>query len=221
MAEIRRAEVIMPGGIPLTLEAEAHLDITAATRLLSMACGTGEIECYFAEKYGCKVLGIDLSEGHVAKARIKAWVRALEGLAEFRVGDGNALQVDAEGFDLVYCSGALCDFLDNGLAEFHRVLRPGVRVVVIDIIWRTDQIPLHVERYWSVGLTRVMTLAEECRSFAAHGFKTVFAQAYHEPSWWEAYYEDREPTVGWQRERAKYRVHKDYVGVGLFVMEKA
>jgi len=211
----------MPGGIPLTQEAERHLSIAAETRLLGVACGTGEIECYFAEKYGCTVLGIDLSEASVARARSKSRARGLEALARFQVGDGNALQLDAETFDLVYCSGALCDYLDKGLAEFHRVLRPGGRAVVIDVIWRRDDVPPHIEQYWSVGATRVMTLAAKCQAFAAEGFSMLFAQVYDEPSWWEAYYQDREPSTAWQRERAKYQLHQNYVGVGLFVAEKA
>ena len=92
--------------------------------------------------------------------------------------------------------------------------------MVIDVVFQSDQVPFHVEQYWSVGATRVMTVADECRAFADHGFKTVFAESYDEPSWWEAYYEDREPTQAWHAERARYRVHQDYVAVGLFVMEK-
>jgi len=218
--EIRRAEVMMPGGIPLTLEAEGYLEMTPQTRLLSVACGTGEIECYLAAKYRCRVLGIDLNEEHVARAGQKARSRGLEGLACFEVGDGNALGVDDGAFDVAYCSGALCDYLANGLTEFHRVLKPNGRAVVIDITWRRDRVPPHIERYWSVGATRVMTMAARCLAFADHGFRVVFAQVYHHPSWWEAYYEDRGPTEGWQAERAKYRVHQDYVGVGLFVIQK-
>jgi len=210
----------MPGGIPLTLEAERHLDITPQTRLLSVACGTGEIECYFAEKYRCTVLGIDKSWDQIVKARKKAWDRGLNDLVTFTVGDGNALSVGAGTFDLVYCSGAFSDYLYNGLAEFHRVLRPGGRAVVIDIIWQKEPLPAHIEEYWRVGVGGVATLAGRCQDLAEHGFRTVFAQAYHEPSWWEAYYEDREPTRAWQTERAKYRLHKEYVAVGLFVMAK-
>lgn len=218
--ELQRAEVIMPGGIPLTLEAERHLEITPETWLLSVACGTGEIECYLALKYGCQVLGVDVRKDHVARAQEKARARGLGHLVQLAIGDGNALQVGAGTFDLVYCSGAFSDYLGNGLAEFYRVLKPGGRAVVIDIIFRSDHVPPHVEEYWSVGATKVTTLAGRCRDFAGHGFGTLFAQGYHQPSWWEAYYEDREPTPGWQAERARYRVHKDYVGVGLFVMEK-
>ena len=210
----------MPGGIELTLEAERHLHIAPETRLLSVACGTGEIECYLAEKYGCQVLGIDISQDYIARAQEKARARGLNKLTHFQVGDGNALAVGAATSDVVYCSGALGDYLQDGMAEFHRVLRPGGKAVVIDIVWRRDQIPGHVARYWSVGAGKVLTLAGKCRSFEGHGFQTDFARAYHEPSWWEAYYEDREPTPAWQAERAHYRAHKHYVAAGLFVMKK-
>ena len=58
--EISREEVIMPGGVELTKEAEQHMGLGPPTTLLSVACGTGELELYLAEKYKCNVVGIDL-----------------------------------------------------------------------------------------------------------------------------------------------------------------
>lgn len=53
MQRISRSEVIMPGGIELTQIAEDQMDLSSDSKLLSVACGTGELELYLAEKYGC------------------------------------------------------------------------------------------------------------------------------------------------------------------------
>jgi hypothetical protein len=48
--EICRQQAIMPGGIELTREAEPYLALDSFVTLLSVACGTGELELYLAAK---------------------------------------------------------------------------------------------------------------------------------------------------------------------------
>ncbi|NIM92228.1 MAG: methyltransferase domain-containing protein [Anaerolineales bacterium] len=221
MREASRKEVIMPGGIELTKEAERHVNLRANTRMLSVACGTGELELYLAEKYKCYIVGVDTSDDFIRSAREKTAARRLGDLVTFEVGDGNALTFGDASFDVVFCSGALCAFFDNGLREFHRVLKPGGRAVVIDVIWRREDVPEEIERCWTGGTACVLTLNGNEQAFATHQFHTLFAREYHEPSWWEAYYEDRGNASHWQEERQNYRAHQDYIGLGLFVIEKA
>jgi ubiquinone/menaquinone biosynthesis C-methylase UbiE len=220
--EIRRPEVIMPGGKELTLEAERYLDLCSEMKLLSVACGTGEIECYLAEKYRCQVVGVDICKKFISAAQKKTKILGLSQLVQFRVGDGNALDFPDESFDVIFCSGDLCVFFDNGLAEFHRVLKPGGRAAIIDAIWKTKQVPKDIEQFWTEeGTAEIRTLNGNGEAFTSRGFKVVFSKAYHEPSWWEAYYDDRGSAPIWQKERANYRAHKDYIALGLFVIEKA
>jgi ubiquinone/menaquinone biosynthesis C-methylase UbiE len=220
MPEICRQEVIMPGGIELTMEAERHLNLNSDTKLLSVACGTGELECYLAEKYRCPVVGIDITERFIERARKKAVARGLDNLVQFKIGDGNSIEFDKETFDRVFCSGGLCDFFDKGVAEFHRVLKHGGKAAVIDVVWKNEQVPIEVKQCWTGEISKVQTLEEDCRTFESRGFKVLFAWEYDEPSWWEAYYDDRGNAPNWQQERANYRDHKNYIALGLFVIEK-
>jgi ubiquinone/menaquinone biosynthesis C-methylase UbiE len=220
MCQVSRKEVIMPGGIELTKEAEQHVSLRASTRLLSVACANGELELYLAEKHRCRVFGVDSSHEFIRAAREKTADRKLDNLASFGVGDGNSLAFAEASFDLVFCSGALCAFFDNGLREFHRVLKPGGKAVVIDVIWRREDVPQDIEHCWTGGTAVVLTLDGSERAFAEHRFRTLYSQAYHEPPWWEAYYEDRGIAPHWQEERQNYRAHQDYIGLGLFVLAK-
>jgi len=220
MTQICRQEVLMPGGIELTLEAERHLDIDKDAKILSVACGTGELECYLAEKYGCTIIGIDITESFIARARKKAAAKGLDSLIQFKIGDGNFIEFGKEMFDIVFCSGALCEFFDNGLAEFHRVLKRGGKAAIIDAVWKNGQVPRDIEQCWTEGTAKILTLEGNRRAFKNYGFKVLFSQAYDKPSWWEAYYDDRGNAPQWQQERANYRAHKDYIALGLFVMEK-
>jgi ubiquinone/menaquinone biosynthesis C-methylase UbiE len=220
MIRIRRPEVIMPGGIELTLEAERRLDIHPDNRLLSVACGTGELELYLAEKYGCSIEAIDIGEWAITRAREKVASRGLEHLVRFEIGDGNSLKFGAAVFDVVFCSGALGAFYDSGLKEFHRVLVPGGRAAIIEVIWRTERVPSSIQQRWTEGSAAILTIGGNHQAFEKQGFRVLFSKAYHEPSWWEAYYDDRGDATHWQEERASYRAHQDYLGLGVFILEK-
>jgi ubiquinone/menaquinone biosynthesis C-methylase UbiE len=220
LIEIDRLEVIMPGGIEMTLEAARHVDIRPGSRWLSVACGTGELELYLAAAYRCAIVGVDAGAWAVERATEKAVTRGLEGWASFEIGDGAALRFAAETFDGVFCSGALCAFFYQGLGEFHRVLRPSGVAVVLDVAWLREPVPEDVMQRWTEGEATVLTREGYVRAFEQSGFEVHLARTYHEPAWWEAYYADRGDALHWREERASYVVDQDYLGVGLFVLQK-
>jgi ubiquinone/menaquinone biosynthesis C-methylase UbiE len=218
--EVSRQEVIMPGGIELTREAEVQMGLGPSTTMLSVACGTGELELFLAEKFKCQLVGIDLDEGFIRRAREKTAARNLADSASFEIGDGNSLRFEEASFDVVFCSGALCAFFENGLREFHRVLKPGGRIAVIDVIWRREDVPKEVADRWTEGAAEILTVNGNCAAFKEKGFRVLFSRAYHEPSWWDAYYQDRGTAPYWIAEYERYKQDQEYLGLGLFVIEK-
>jgi len=222
MPKIVREDVFMVGGIELTQIAEKHMTLSPETKLLSVACGGGELELYLCEKYGCTVTGVDASSHGIENAAAKTTSRRLEKLASFEVGDAENLRFEGETFDVVFCSGALCAFLEKGPMEFHRVLKPQGKVVIFEVIWLEDDIPKEVNENWTNGgKFQVLNLASHCQAFQDQGFDIVLSEAYHEPSWWEAYHEDRSSSPSFQEEKEQYLSDQDYIGVGLFILEKA
>lgn len=210
----------MPGGIELTEEAENYMALALDSKFLSVACGTGELELYLAEKYGCHITGIDSGQGFIEQAQKKSIDRGMQKLVTFEIGNGNALNFQSDSFDIVYCSGALCAFFHNGLKEFNRVLKPKGKAVIIDVVWRKERIPKEVDECWAGGSAHIFTLDGNLRAFTGFGFRTLFSKEYHEPAWWDAYYEDMGNAKHWQEERKNYQAHQDYIGLGLFVIEK-
>lgn len=99
----------------------AWVPLTAASRVLDVAAGTGALALAAAES-GAQVLATDFSPGMVA--RIGA--RALPNV-EARVMDGQALDLPDAGFDAVFSMFGVFMFPDwrKGLAEMARVTRPG------------------------------------------------------------------------------------------------
>jgi demethylmenaquinone methyltransferase/2-methoxy-6-polyprenyl-1,4-benzoquinol methylase len=109
-------------------------------RALDLATGTGDLALELATRVGPggEVVGVDFSERMLELARIKADARSasLDG-ARVRFESGNALALgfpDGE-FDAATVAFGARNFsdLDRGLSEMARVVRPGGRVVVLEI----------------------------------------------------------------------------------------
>jgi demethylmenaquinone methyltransferase / 2-methoxy-6-polyprenyl-1,4-benzoquinol methylase len=98
------------------------------SRALDVATGTGDLAIALRER-GADVVGVDFSEKMLEIARKKA-----PGI-EFRAGNALALDFADDVFDAATVGFGARNFddLDRGLAEMARVVRPGGRVVVLEI----------------------------------------------------------------------------------------
>ncbi|GAI60414.1 unnamed protein product, partial [marine sediment metagenome] len=69
MAKYVGLTVIHPGGLKVTKQLADSLQINPKTKVIDIACGKGSTALYLAEKYGCEVVGIDISEELIQVAR--------------------------------------------------------------------------------------------------------------------------------------------------------
>ncbi|HEX4050556.1 MAG TPA: methyltransferase domain-containing protein [Steroidobacteraceae bacterium] len=127
-----------PGGLELTRRLAEQLQLSADSRLLDVACGTGGSALMIADTFGCQVHGVDLSARNVEQATRAAAERGLCARASFELGDAEGLSVASQRFDALLCECALCTFPDKRAAagEFHRVLRVGGRLALSDVTRR-------------------------------------------------------------------------------------
>jgi SAM-dependent methyltransferase len=106
-------------------------------RLLDVACGSGGPTLRVATVTGCRVNGIDIHEDGVRTAAASAAERGLGGQARFSQADGGGrLPFEDSSFDAVICIDAVNHLPDRPrvFAEWHRVLKPGGRLVFADPI---------------------------------------------------------------------------------------
>jgi arsenite methyltransferase len=107
-------------------------------RILDVGCGPGFYCAELVEEVGPdgSILGVDSSPQMLALAERRC--EAHDNVA-FAEGDGTALPVEDEAFDAALCVQVLEYMPDVPavLAELHRALRPGARVVLWDVDWAT------------------------------------------------------------------------------------
>lgn len=119
--------------------------------VLDVATGTGDLALELARRVGAEgqVVGSDFSEAMLAQAQVKAG-RAEASQLRFEWADATALPYADGSFDAATVGFGARNFgdLQRGIAEMVRVVRPGGRVVVLEITTPTKP-PLSVfYRFW-------------------------------------------------------------------------
>jgi demethylmenaquinone methyltransferase / 2-methoxy-6-polyprenyl-1,4-benzoquinol methylase len=126
------------------------------SRVLDVATGTGDLAIELAGRVapGGEVIASDFSEGMLALARKKA-SRAAGAVVRFEWADALELPYNDDAFDAATVGFGARNFSDlaRGLAEMVRVVRPGGRVVVLEITTPTRP-PLSL--FYAVWFDRIV-----------------------------------------------------------------
>ncbi len=111
------------------------IDKNTPLNILDVACGTGDFTIEIAKKAaaGSKMTGIDLSEGMMSIGREKLAAAGIEATLE--QGDCEALKYSEGTFDRISVGFGVRNFenLPTGLKEMHRVLKPGGKLVILEL----------------------------------------------------------------------------------------
>jgi MPBQ/MSBQ methyltransferase len=104
-------------------------------RVLDVGSGPGGSARYLAEKWGCRVLGVDLTPAYVDLATILSDLVGLAESTDFRVASATALPCGNAEFDLVWLEHVQMNIADKAglVSELGRVLRPGGRLALHEV----------------------------------------------------------------------------------------
>ena len=102
--------------------------------ILDIATGTGDFALEALALKPKKVIGVDISEGMLAVGREKIRRRGLTDKIEMKRGDSERLPFEDNIFDAIIVAFGVRNFehLEQGLADMHRVLKPGGTTVVLE-----------------------------------------------------------------------------------------
>lgn len=122
-----------------------------AQQILDVACGTGDstIAIARAAAPGSRIIGSDISEGMMRLVSAKAEAAGVADRITLEQADCEALPHPDAVFDRVACAFGVRNFehKDRALAEMHRVLKPGGRVVILEL-----SVPRNPVLRWVYGL---------------------------------------------------------------------
>jgi ubiquinone/menaquinone biosynthesis C-methylase UbiE len=135
-ADLSPVDEFHTGWAPQTVEMAKTLDLAPGVAVLDVGSGIGGPARYFARTYGCDVTGVDLTPEFVELATDLTARTGLADRACFVEGSALALPFGDGRFDLATMNHVGMNIADKAtvFAEVRRVLRPGGRFVVYDLM---------------------------------------------------------------------------------------
>lgn len=138
MAKYVGLSVLHPGGLKATEKLAENLKINRNTKVIDIACGKGTTAVLLAQKFGCQVVGVDISDELIDEAKKLARKSGVKDLTTFQVGDALALSFSDDEFDVAISQAMLILVGDKlkAIQEAMRVIKPGGSAGWIELSWK-------------------------------------------------------------------------------------
>lgn len=163
-------------GLGATLELIALADFPAGARVLDVGGGMGGPARVLADRSGAHVTVLDLTPAFVTQGRVLTERLGMSERVEFAVGDGTAMTFPDASFDGAWTQHSTMN-IDNkeGLySEIHRVLKPGGRLVMQEVMaGNGDPVAYPVPWASDVSLSFLRPVEETRALISASGFREL------------------------------------------------
>ena len=128
------------GGRAATTTFLDRLELTENARALDVGCGIGGAARLAASLHGCRVDGIDLTEEYVDTGNALTARLGLRDQVQLHHGSALAMPFDRDSHDVAFMLHVGMNISDKRalFAEVARVLRPGARFGVYDVMRMSD-----------------------------------------------------------------------------------
>ncbi|WP_051466661.1 methyltransferase domain-containing protein [Actinomadura oligospora] len=127
--------------VEMTAEMIRRLDPKPGDRVLDVGCGNGTPALQLARACEVEVLGISVSERQVARANERARAEGVADRVSFQVVNAMDLPFEAASFDGAWALESMLHMPDKVqvLSEVARVVRPGGRVPIADMVYKEPE----------------------------------------------------------------------------------
>jgi len=233
-------EILHPGGIQKTDEMAEMCGVAKGKLVLDVGVGRGVTPCYLAEKYGCDIIGVDVSERMLQRAERMAEEKGLTDKVSLRKADAHNLPFEDGSVDVVIveCVTTLLD-KPKAFSEMYRVLRSGGSLGDLEMTWQkkpSEEVEKRFHEIWEGYET--MTLEEWKRFIEGVGFEDVKTVDFSDtlPDMEKALKKElgmygmlkfglrlalnRSMAKAMSEYRKMFKEYADYIGYGYFVARK-
>lgn len=140
------------GGLPATIEIARDLELKQGITILDIGSGLGGPARHFADKHGCDVTGIDLTDEFVQVATALTQRCGLSDTVRFKQASALPLPFADASFNVATLLHVGMNISDKArlFGETHRVLKPGGLFAVYDVM-RTGEGDLPYPMPWAVS----------------------------------------------------------------------
>ncbi len=127
-----------------TIEVAALTNLKASDLVLDVGCGLGGTARFLADRFNCKVTGIDLTQEYISIGKKLTELVGLSDRVQLNHGSALDLPYQNERFDIVWTEHVQMNIPDKNrfYSEIARVLRPGGRLLFHDIFRGSGDPPL-------------------------------------------------------------------------------
>ncbi len=124
-------------GVEATEELLNLCQVNEQSYVLDVGCGVGVTPCFITNKYGCRVVGVDILPKMVERSRKRAARENLSNKVEIKLADAQDLPFEDNLFDVVITESvtALPEDKQKAVTEYARVTKPNGYVGLNETTW--------------------------------------------------------------------------------------
>jgi sarcosine/dimethylglycine N-methyltransferase len=158
-------------GLAATADLAGLAGITADMSVLDVGSGVGGPARYLAANYGCRVMGIDISEPFMAAARYLTERTGQTGQVSFQTASALELPFEASGFDAVFLQHVAMNISDR--ERLYNVLKAGGRLATFDVVLNGGEPHYPVPWARTPATSFLLTAAATREAIERAGFRTL------------------------------------------------
>jgi SAM-dependent methyltransferase len=148
--------------------------------ILDAGCGSGQSDIFIANKYGCRIVGVDIETETLLKAQAEAVSNGLGDRVVFRPANANDLPFQNQTFDgAIFQAALIFTNKTEALQSVYQKIRSGGFLGVIELAWKkppTENIVTKVRETLCAAAINTETHSDWIRLFRKCGFEVIHSE---------------------------------------------